>query len=105
MVDKRRIYLRENHYIYLNYWRHIESSVRLELASRFCRPRLPADLFFGWFSLTLSELRISAVFSNMATLDRSGTPPIGRYTLLPSAPSLESVSEERQDDLSPAQGT
>ena len=40
----------------------------------------------------------------MATLDGSGRPPIGRYTLLPSAFSWENVAEERQDDLSPAQG-
>ena len=45
-----------------------------------------------------------SLFTNMASLADSDRPPIGRYTLLPSASSWESVAEEKQIGLAPAEG-
>ena len=38
----------------------------------------------------------------MDSSDHSSAPPLGRYTLLPNTSSLDSLSEERQNVLSPA---
>lgn len=81
-------------------WRHLEIRETLELSSQ---PQTPS----GFPGLTFTRIKRFSGFSlsnDMATLDNSGKPPLGRYTLLPSTSAWDSVSVERQHGLPPAEG-